>query len=257
MSRFKKLGQLPRTSLRYGRLGANLLGGGALISAIHRFPSLSGIRDLHLNDYPAFRFWVEDLVRSLNTRLFVQGEPVQHALFASNHISWLDTVILNHAKPVSFLARHDLVEWPLIGTFTRRMHSVYVDRTNKFTAYRSLNNIVDRLNEGRSVVFFPESTTSNGSALLHFHPMFFEAAVRTGVPVQPVAIRYKDNLGNYTADPAFIDDDSFVDTMSRLIAQKKVRAELVFLEPVDAKGMNRKELCWETRKRIGQALLRD
>lgn len=247
----RSLQHVPRLALRSARLGLNLMSGGIFIEACHRFPSLSGIRQRHLNDYPAFNYWVKDLVRSMNTRLTIKGEPIiEHGLFVSNHISWLDTIILNHAKPLSFIARHDLVDWPFIGTFTQRMASVYINRSNKFHAYRSLPRIEARLMEGRSVSVFPESTTSDGRTVLPFYPMFYEAAVRCGLPVQPVAIRYFDKHGNPSTDPAFIGEDSFVETLERIFLMDKVFAELTFLEPLDSRNYDRKALCSISRAQI-------
>lgn len=249
--RLKAPGKIPRLTLRGARLGLNLVAGGLFIEACHRFPSLSGIESRHLNDYAAFNYWVKDLVTSMNTRLSIKGAPImEHGLFVSNHISWLDTIILNHAKPLSFIARHDLVEWPFIGTFTQRMASVYINRSNKFHAYRSLPRIEERLNEGRSVSVFPESTTSDGRSVLPFYPMFYEAAVRCGLPVQPVAIRYFDASGKPSVDPAFIGEDSFAETLERIFLMDKVYAELTFLEPLDSRIHDRKALCRLSRERI-------
>ena len=242
--------------MRYGRLGVNLTGGSLFIQACHSFPSLSGINEKHLNDYRIFNFWVKDLLHSMNTELVIEGEELlDHGLLVSNHISWLDTIVFNHAKFLSFIARHDLVTWPGIGTFTQRMHSVYVNRSNKFHAYRSIPSIEARLKEGRSVMVFPESTTSDGRQLLHFHPMFYEAAVRTRLPVQPLALSYHDATGAQITTPAFIDDDSFVDTLSRIFVEDKVMARLRVLPSMDSTKLDRKTLAWESRKAIGRALL--
>lgn len=250
-----KLKLRARTALRYGRLGLNLAGGASFIQACHSFSAISGIQSRHLNDYRLFNFWVSDLLRSMNTELELVGEPlIEHGLFVCNHISWLDTIVLNHSKFLSFIARHDLVDWPGIGTFTQRMHSVYVDRSSKFQAYRSLPAIEQRLNEGRSVLVFPEATTSDGAQLLPFYPMFYEAAVRTGLPVQPVALSYHNARGDRIKTPAFIDDDSFVDTLARIFQEDRVYARLQALAPLDSKVMDRKCLAWASRQMIGRSL---
>lgn len=240
---------------RLGRLGVNLLGGATLIESCYRFPNLSAIHDRQLNDLAPFRHWVQDLVTSLNIRLDVIGDPIdQGNLFVSNHVSWADTVVLNHAAPMSFISRHDVEEWPLIGTFTQRMGSFYVDRDNKFHAYRSLPNIVDRLKEGRSVLVFPESTTSTGETLLPFYGMFLESAVRAQCYVQPVALKYMDKNGRLLREAAYAGDDSFGETLMRLLKQSKVHAQLEFLEPIDARAHDRKQILELSRARIHRAL---
>ena len=141
---------------RAARLGLNILGGATLIESVHRAPGLSKIDERELNDYRAFRFWVRDLVKSLNVRVEVYGQPIdQGNLCVANHVSWVDTVILNDAVPLAFVSRHDVEEWPFVGTFTKRMGSIYVDRSNKFQAYRSIPVLEEKLSEGRSVIVFP------------------------------------------------------------------------------------------------------
>jgi 1-acyl-sn-glycerol-3-phosphate acyltransferase len=240
---------------RLGRLGVNLLGGAAFIETCYRLPSISAIDKKHLNDYGPFRLWVNDLVSSLNIKLEIIGEPVsQGNLFVSNHVSWADTVILNHAEPLSFISRHDVEEWPFIGTFTQRMASVYVDRTNKFQAYRSIPSIVEKLKDGRSVLVFPESTTSTGDALLPFYGMFLESAVRAECYVQPVALKYTDKHGRTLREAAYAGEDSFGETLVRLLKQPKVYARLEFLEPIDARVHCRKKILQLSQTKIHQAL---
>ncbi len=241
---------------RFARLGGNLLAGSAFISSCYRFPAISKIDQHHLGDYYLFAKWVEDLTHSMNTDLNVTGQVMNTSgLFVSNHISWLDTIILSHIQPISFIARHDLEHWPLLGTFTKRMQSVYIDRRNKFHAYRSLPKIEQRLQEGRSVHVFPEATTSDGAGCLPFFPMFYEAAVRCNKPVQAVAIRYHDEHGKRLPDPAFIGEDSFLDTLSRILKVKRVYAHCHFFEPFDARSLGRKELCRQTKRQIESFLL--
>ena len=240
-----------RQAYRFGRLGGNLLAGSAFISSCYRFPNISKIDENYLGDYQLFSRWVEDLTYSMNTELNVTGNIMSESgIFVSNHISWLDTIILSHIQPISFIARHDLEHWPLLGTFTKRMQSVYIDRQNKFHAYRSIPALEERLREGRSVHIFPESTTSDGSAVLPFYPMFFEAAVRTGKKVQAVAIQYTDGRGNRLVEPAYINDDHFFDTLERILRVKKVYAHCHFLEPLDASKLGRTELCRMTKNQI-------
>tara|TARA_R110001592_G_scaffold175466_1_gene414617 strand:+ start:40306 stop:41091 length:786 start_codon:yes stop_codon:yes gene_type:complete len=244
-----------RQAYRFGRLGGNLLAGSAFISSCYRFPNISKIDENYLGDYQLFSRWVEDLTYSMNTELSVSGKIMpESGFFVSNHISWLDTIILSHIQPISFIARHDLEFWPLLGTFTKRMQSVYIDRRNKFHAYRSIPALEERLRAGRSVHVFPESTTSDGSGILPFYPMFYEAAVRTAKKVQAVAIQYTDELGNHLTEPAFINNDGFLETLERILRVKKIYAHCHFLEPLDAAKLNRKELCQMTKKQIEEYL---
>lgn len=240
-----------RQSFRYSRLGLNLLAGGAFISSCYKFPSLSKITTKYLTDYKVFSLWVDDLNYAMNVEVSVSGDIMaESGLFVSNHISWLDTIVLSNIKPLSFIARHDLENWPFLGTFTSRMDSVFINRDNKFHAYRSIPSIEKKLNEGRSVHVFPEGTTSVGKTVLPFYPMFFEAAVRTCRPVQAVVIRYTDAEGALLAEPAYIDDDTFGQTLSRMFMVDKIYAHVHFLPPMDSRTLDRKFLSAESRETI-------
>jgi len=252
---FVSIGLKFRQGLRYSRLGLNLLSGGAFIESCYRFPSISSIKSKYLNDYRVFSFWVDDLNSSMNVKVRVTGELMpEQGLFVSNHISWLDTIVLSGIKPISFIARHDLEHWPFLGTFTSRMQSVFINRDNKFHAYRSIPAIEEKLNEGRSVHVFPEGTTSVGKTALPFFPMFYEAAVRTGKPVQPVVISYTDAGGELLSEPAYIDDDTFGDTLARMFLVDQIYAHVHFLPPMDSRLLGRKEMSAHSREAILQKL---
>jgi 1-acyl-sn-glycerol-3-phosphate acyltransferase len=227
------------------------MSGGAFIASCYRFPSISKIKFNYLNDYSLFSLWVDDLNRSMNVKVHVTGEIMkEHGLFVSNHISWLDTIVLSGIKPLSFIARHDLEHWPFLGTFTSRMQSVFINRDNKFHAYRSIPAIEQKLNEGRSVHVFPEGTTSVGKTVLPFFSMFYESAVRTARPVQPVVIRYTDAYGHLLADPAYIDDDTFGETLARMFEVDQIFAQVHFLPPMDSTVLGRKAMNTQSRNAI-------
>jgi len=245
-----------RQGIRLARLGANLLGGGILIQSYYQFPGISKIRQKQLTDYKSFLMWVDDLSQSMNVELHTYGEQMSESgLLVSNHISWLDTIVLTKARALGFVARHDLAEWPFLGTFTQRMGSVFINRNNKFQAYRSIPALEERLNQGRSVHIFPESTTSVGASVLAFFPMFYEAAVRTGKPVQPVAIRYTDGSGNLLKEPAYINNDTFFDTLGRILLVDRVHTHLHFLTPIDSRNHDRKALARLSRQMIRDSLV--
>ena len=244
-----------RQAARMSRLGLNLLTGATLIESLHQFPKWSDIQQRQLSDYHPFRLWVADLNKSMNVQLHVYGEIMpEEGLFVSNHISWLDTIVMSKLKAVSFVARYDIAGWPWVGTFTKRMDSIYIDRSNKFKAYRSIPALEQRLVAKRSVHIFPEATTSVGSEVLPFFPMFYEAAVRTGRPVQPVVFRYTDADNRLLGEAAYIDDDSFVDTLKRILTVDRVHAHVYFLPPLDARSLSRKDLCRRSHQAIADCL---
>ena len=64
------------------------------------------------------REWSRQMLRILGVELVVQGEPPAHGplLMVSNHISWLDILVLNAAHPSRFVSKADVKSWPLLGS---------------------------------------------------------------------------------------------------------------------------------------------
>eukprot|EP00887_Chlorella_sp_A99_P007753 scaffold20.g7753.t1 len=113
----------------------------------------------------------------------------------SNHASWCDILILmSHFFP-SFVARDKTASMPLVGVISQMMGCIYVDREHSDPSQPGVSALVKGRMEAmargeqplaRSILLFPEGTTTNGHHLLPFKTGAFLA----GVPVQPVVIRY-------------------------------------------------------------------
>jgi len=74
------------------------------------------------------------------------------------------------------------------------------------------------------------------------------------VPVQPVAIRYREADGAPSAAAAFIDDMSFADSLAQVLARPRLVAELTFGAPIWSADKSRRELAARCRSFIMQAL---
>ncbi|MFI5015005.1 MAG: lysophospholipid acyltransferase family protein, partial [Hyphomicrobiales bacterium] len=77
-----------------------------------------------------FLWWVGKV---LGLRVIVNGKITRAApvLVASNHVSWLDIVVLGGLVPLSFVAKSEVAGWPIIGTLARLQRAIFVDRTRR------------------------------------------------------------------------------------------------------------------------------
>ena len=130
--------------------------------------------------------------RILGIRLKVIGErPVTGPLLiASNHVSWLDIMVLSAVAPVSFVAKKEVNAWPFFGSLARLQRTVFVDRDRRHATGDSRREMQDRLRQGDILVLFPEGTSSDGYRVLPFKSSFFGAAEFEGVMVQPISLAY-------------------------------------------------------------------
>jgi 1-acyl-sn-glycerol-3-phosphate acyltransferase len=112
-------------------------------------------------------------------------------VFVVNHASYADPPVLAAAlgPDFVFVVMKEILSWPLIGTFVRRGRHALVDRWHLQQSVADATAIEGRLRANESVLFFPEGGLSRAVGLRPFRMGAFEAAVATGAPVIPVALR--------------------------------------------------------------------
>lgn len=72
--------------------------------------------------------------------------------------------------------------------------------------------------------------------------------------VYPVAIRFMNRDGAIGTEAAYVDDMSLLGSLRKILAQREMRAELVFSDPIAAKGKNRRELARAAEAAIASQL---
>lgn len=110
------------------------------------------------------------------------------AVIACNHINMIDPPLLATCLPrrARFLAKEELLHLPFWGYLYKQYGAIPVRRYKADLAAVRLG--VDALRRGQLVVMFPESTRSSDAQLTRGYPGAALMAVRSGVPVIPVAI---------------------------------------------------------------------
>lgn len=148
--------------------------------------------------------WVPVYIYRLLLKLFrihviVQGRPPAGGptLVLSNHVSWLDIAVLGSLSPLSFIAKAEVAEWPVIGFCARLQRCIFVDRTRKSHTAFVNTEVAHRLSQGDTIVLFPEGTTNDGNRLLPFRSALVGAARAAlaelslqRIFLQPLAIVY-------------------------------------------------------------------
>src|SRR5579859_5040180 len=111
-------------------------------------------------------------------------------IFAANHVSNLDppATLIGIPRRVSFLAKREVFNVPIVKTALRLGKIVAVDRNDRDAAIASIDQAVQYLNEGISFVVFPEGTRSRDGILKPFKKGTFVMAIQGRVPVVPVSI---------------------------------------------------------------------
>lgn len=131
----------------------------------------------------------------LNVKIDVKGAspglgPGGHFI-VSNHLGYLDGIVLGSLLPVIFVTKRQVKRWPVIGQLLTLLGTIFVDRENKQDALRIIDKISATLKQGTNVLVFPEGTSTNGEELLPFQSAFFAAPLMARAPVAPVTIAYR------------------------------------------------------------------
>ncbi|WP_019816110.1 lysophospholipid acyltransferase family protein [Saccharomonospora saliphila] len=182
--------------------------------------------------------WV---LSACGVRLVVHGDldgRGRGALVVNNHVSWLDIVGINAVRPMRALAKREVGEWPVLGRLVARAGSVFVDRERLRSLPSAVDGVAEVLRGGALVNVTPEGTTWCGHASGRFRPALFQAALDAGVPVRPLALRYRLACGRETTRPAFVGPESLVRSVSRTVRLRHLVLE-VFVCPEIAPGRAR------------------
>jgi fatty-acyl-CoA synthase len=134
-------------------------------------------------------------LRILGCRLEAEGTarlpPRGPLVLAANHASYADVAALLALLPFGFLfvAKREVLGYPLIGAFARRCGHLTVDRWDAPQSVADSDLVGRALGNGEVVLFFPEGTFRAATGLRPFRLGAFMAAARSGAPVVPLALR--------------------------------------------------------------------
>lgn len=165
--------------------------------------------------------------------------PDKPFLLASNHISWIDIQAINAFKPICFVAKSEVASWPIFGWMAKQAGTVFIKRDSPRHA-RQVSGEIASVLKNQSVCIFPEGTSTIGIDVLPFKSNFFESAIQANVQVYSLAIRYRSAVtGSRSETVAFTGDMALLESMSRILNDRKLVAELIFLPPSSERGIQK------------------
>ncbi len=137
--------------------------------------------------------WAHGILKRTKSTFHVQGLehlPEGPVLFVSNHEGNFDipALIAYIPKPFSFMSKIEVMKLPIISDWMIAMNCVFIDRSNRRSAMRSITDMVSTIKNGHSMIIFPEGTRNKGNDLLEFKSGFVRIAKDSHVPIVPIAI---------------------------------------------------------------------
>ena len=133
--------------------------------------------------------WSRGILHVTGARMTVEGQkniPAGPCVFVGNHRSYYDIPILLTAldAPHGILAKEELEKIPLLNRWMKLLGCVFVKRDDIRASVKALNDATAIVESGRSFVIFKGEEGGAGE----FKAGAFRIAIKTGVPVVPVAI---------------------------------------------------------------------
>jgi len=196
--------------------------------------------------------WLRRFSAIVNLCITKQGEPPeQGALLVSNHVSWLDIIVIGQYLPAYFVAKSDILSWPIIGYLSKQGGTIFIRRGDKKHIKATTEKMVWVLKQNSNIIAFPEGTTTSGDEVLSFHASLFQPALLTRSAIQPVALQYQ---GEAKQQAPFIGDDDFIPHLIKMLSLDKIEVHVSFLPVIKSLGRDRNSVGAEAREIISEKI---
>lgn len=173
------------------------------------------------------------ILKSLGIGYEVEGQLPSSGLVVSNHLSYLDAVIISAVMPCFFVAKMEIDSWPYFGKAARTGGTIFVDRSSQASAVSVAAQISERLSLPIPVpvLLFPEGTSTDGAELLRFHSRLIDPATVAGVPITAAGIRYVIEGNVEERELCWYGDESFITHLWKVLGVAGFSGQLRFGQP--------------------------
>lgn len=186
--------------------------------------------------------------------------PQTSALVVSNHLSYLDVLVMMSIKPCAYVTSVEIKETFLLGHLAQLFGCIFVERRNRSNIDHEIYTITDALLAERSVCIFPEATSTNGDDVLSFKKSLFKSAVDSKHPVRLMCIQYFHKTGRNLSTKerdgvCWYGDAGFFSHLWASMCLDGFRAKLSDLDTLSGTENNRDQLCEKSHKIIRAAYI--
>ncbi len=136
--------------------------------------------------------WQKLVCKIFCIKIVKNGTPntEKQTIFVSNHISYLDIPAIGSIIKASFVAKRDVASWPVFGFLSKLQQTAFISR-EKSDARLGKNALDAMLRDGKSLIIFPEGTSTDGRSVYPFKSSLFSVAMNannTDINVQPFTL---------------------------------------------------------------------
>ncbi len=185
-----------RFALRLSAMAAWSVGLYLILAALSGFQLLLH-RGVHGQRRALARRWAQGIAWLTGMHVEVHGSPPPPPFFlVANHLCWMDGFSITRILDCLFVGMAEMKAMPVAGRFISALDTIYVDRSNRREIPQINDAIRNALENGRSVMLFPEAVVSPGKTVRRFRPALLEHAVRDQRPVYYASVVYRTPPGS-------------------------------------------------------------
>lgn len=200
------------------------------------------------------RYFCRRLCEALDIEVTVHSPmPIEHALWVSNHVSWLDVPVIGSQNRIFFLAKAEIQHWPIFGRLVQAGGTLFIKRGSGDSVVVK-EQISGFLKQKLPILFFPEATTTDGRAIKRLHGKLLASAIATRTPIQPLVLCYVTPSGQLDQVVPFIDDLGFIPHLLQVLALEKVHTHILPLPAISSEGHDVESLTDELHRQMSDGL---
>ncbi len=172
----------------------------------------------------------------------------ENYLIVSNHISFLDILVISSITPVNFITSVEMKNHPILGYLTRIGGSFYTERRSHHRLPEEIELITNRLKAGYNICLFPEGTSNDGLEVRQFRSSLFESVAQSGKSIVPICLKYTA-LDNHPLSPedvkriAWTNAQPFRENLMQILDLESIDVKVDIPMVIKSENINRRELC--------------
>ena len=204
-------------------------------------------------------YWMKILVILFGLKIILKGKKSEEAnAFVSNHISFLDIIVLNSLIPSNFIAKSEIRNWPVIGHLSSKTGTIFIKRGDKDDIANVIGIMKNYIKRDKKLIFFPEGRIGNGIDIRKFHSKLFNCVSGSNSMVQPIFIRYPlDYPINIKSDDSVCWADktqTLIKISLRCLGKSSTDVMVHFEKPINASNLNSYELAKESTNSVLESI---
>ena len=196
------------------------------------------------------KVWSLLVLKIVGIKLKISGQHQKCLVYVSNHVSWIDILVLNALLDIVFVSKNEVKSWPGLGILAILAKTIFIERRS-LGALQQKNLLERSLNKGQSLCFFPEGTSTDGLDVKPFKSSLFSICFPKDNQnflersIQPITLKYtspsEEQPGFYSF---WSEDDTIFGNIKKIIKNSKSGSvEIIFHEPLFLKNFkSRKDL---------------